>query len=225
MRGCHTGSKAMACRKSPCRASWAPGEIRRPCLSSSQAAFLQQAPQRLLPTVTRGPVPWSWMMALMQGRAGLPTSAPLTHGPAQLTAHPRQPHHRPPRGQEDGLEVGGASGAKHGHGPEAAVGAPHPPAPGQHQARFQLAWILPHLTAQDEASVHPQQRRGGPERYWGPTSRRFILALGLKHGGAPETHWPGPTHPSREACPPLPSPGQGVPGHHLRGQSWAWKTL
>ena len=35
------------------------------------------------------------------------------------------------------------------------------------------------------------------------------MALGLKHGGAPETHWPGPTHPSREACPPPALSGSG----------------
>lgn len=150
---------------------------------------------------TGGPVPWCWMTALTQSRAGLPTSAPLTHGPAQLTAHPCQPHHRPPRGQEDRSEGVGAPGAKHGHGPEAAVGAPLPP--GQYQARFQLAWILPDLTAQDEASIRPQQRRGGPERYWGPTGRSLSVALGLKHGGAPEPHWPGPMHPpERRVRPP-----------------------
>lgn len=36
--------------------------------------------------------------------------------------------------------------------------------PGQYQARFQLAWILPDLTAQDEASIRPQQRRGEDPR-------------------------------------------------------------
>ena len=73
------GKQGDARRKPPCRASWAPGEIRRPRLSSSQAAFPQQAPQRLLPTVTSGPVPWSWMMALTRAGHGcppLPTSGP-----------------------------------------------------------------------------------------------------------------------------------------------------
>lgn len=165
MPGGHTGSKAMAHRKWPCSASWDPSAMRRPRLSSRQP-FRSRPPSTCSLMATGGPVPWCWMTALTQSRARLPTSAPLTHGPAQLTAHPRQPHHRPPRGQEDRSEGGGAPGAKHGHGPEAAVGAPLPP--GQYQARFLLAWILPDLTAQGEASVRPQQRRGGPERYWGP---------------------------------------------------------
>lgn len=37
------------------------------------------------------------------------------------------------------------------------------------------------------------------------------MALGLKHGGAPEPHWPGPMHPPERRVRPLPSPGQGVP--------------